>query len=187
MGCLFILAGGWALLCSAISSDLRGMNAFLVFIMGWGPLVGLGIIAFFRHNSRYKRRMEFISLAGVSDNHRFFHWDGSSAIALNQSNQTITLASADAMKVYKFSDVRSWRINQETPGQVIPAMNNAGSVLTAGAANIGAASRAAANSGLFIQVKDIDYPEWRITMNKATQNRWFEILTQVLNEGGALE
>jgi hypothetical protein len=42
---------------------------------------------------------------------------------------------------------------------------------------------AAANTGFFVTVRDVDNPKWRIEMrDEATQARWMEILRQEINE-----
>ena len=43
--------------------------------------------------------------------------------------------------------------------------------------------RAAANSGLFISVRDIENPEWHVKFrDKSILNKWYEILQQEINE-----
>ena len=43
--------------------------------------------------------------------------------------------------------------------------------------------RAAANSGLFISVSDIENPEWHVKFrDKSLLNKWYEILQQEINE-----
>ena len=55
--------------------------------------------------------------------------------------------------------------------------------LVAGAASLGAAARAAAETGFFVKVRDVDNPEWRVSMDqKADRDRWSEILEQEINE-----
>jgi hypothetical protein len=42
---------------------------------------------------------------------------------------------------------------------------------------------AAARSGFFVEVRDIDHPRWRIAMkDEAQQARWMEILRQEIKE-----
>jgi len=48
-------------------------------------------------------------------------------------------------------------------------------------ANVRAERAAAANTGLFVTVKDVENPKWRIEMrDDGIQARWMEILTQDL-------
>ena len=50
-------------------------------------------------------------------------------------------------------------------------------------ANARAAKQASANTGLFVLVKDVENPRWRIAMkDEGTQARWMEILRQEVNE-----
>jgi len=85
------------------------------------------------------------------------------------------------IKTYSFSDIRSWRRNEiefeKAVGYgLVPGMVAAGE-------NTRAKNRAEQGSGLFISVRDIEKPEWRIAMPIEEQKKWFEILTQLLNEG----
>lgn len=58
-------------------------------------------------------------------------------------------------KIYLFSDVREWETR-----------NGLGK-----------------NSGLYVSVKDVDHPKWRIEMkDDGIQARWMEILRQEINE-----
>lgn len=84
------------------------------------------------------------------------------------------------MQKYSFPDIRSWKIEENTPGRMI------GAGFWAGTAAIGenkkAKMRAEAASGLFTSIKDINNPEWQITMPAKDQKKWFEIMTQFLND-----
>lgn len=97
-------------------------------------------------------------------------------IALNPATRKIALIEAGARKAYSFDDIREWQTIHETAGQVI------GGGLQGAVANIGANSAAAARSGLFITVRDIDRPKWRIVMPQKEHARWMEIMRQVVNE-----
>lgn len=104
-----------------------------------------------------------------------------SGIALNAPQQQVHLMDESTIKTYSFSDIRSWRRNEiefeKAVGYgLVPGMVAAGE-------NARAKNRAEQGSGLFISVRDIEKPEWRIAMPIEEQKKWFEILTQLLNEG----
>lgn len=127
---------------------------------------------------------------------RFHHFQDSTAIALNESKNEIVLGNpAGIVKSYPYASIRDWEIREETAGQtggvVAGGTGGAGAaMLAAGIAQAASQKHAAsviakANSGLFINVKDIDNPAWRISLqSQADRKRWFEILNQAINEGG---
>lgn len=126
---------------------------------------------------------------------RFHHSEAKSSISLNEKNNEIVLSNSDGVvKSYPFASIRGWEIKEETagqaPGRIVTGLRPGmiqGAFANQNADNVHqqALRQAALNTGLFIQVKDIDYAEWRISMlNKADRKRWFEILTQAINEGG---
>lgn len=83
------------------------------------------------------------------------------------------------MKTYRFQDVREWSINDVKAGRVFAVGFAA---LSAMGENARANAAAAADSGLFVTVRDIERPEWHIQMNRTQQKKWFEILRQSINE-----
>ncbi|NMV37311.1 DUF4755 domain-containing protein [Ralstonia insidiosa] len=97
-------------------------------------------------------------------------------IALNPATRQIALIEAGARKAYSFDDIREWQTIHETAGQVI------GGGLQGAVANMSAGAAAAARSGMFIVVRDIDRPKWRIVMPKNEHDRWMEIMRQVVNQ-----
>ncbi len=60
---------------------------------------------------------------------------------------------------------------------------NLASATAALGANLAAERDAKARTGLFVEVRDVDRPRWRVAMrNEAMQARWREILDQQINE-----
>lgn len=103
------------------------------------------------------------------------------ALAISAPRREIHLMTPRIIKAYSFSDIRSWKISHVTADKVIgygfmPGMIAIGE-------NARAKERAARASGLFICVRDIEMPEWQIAMPPEEQKKWFEILTQLINEG----
>lgn len=110
----------------------------------------------------------------------FRHFFGDSGIALDPEKKEIHLYSKPNYKTYKFEDVRRWETNIQTGGQIY------GTGLAVASANIAAARSNVKNSGLFLDVRDIDFPRWRIEFNlrkiEKEIPRWMEILRQHINE-----
>lgn len=125
-------------------------------------------------------RNEIAALAG---NAKFVHVENDTAIALNEKSKEVFLVKPSLMKKYTYADIREWTVKEQSAGETV-GIDFASAVAAAGA-NSRAEQAAMANTGLFIRVKDIDHPEWRVSMfRKDDRNRWFEILTQEINEGG---
>ena len=102
-------------------------------------------------------------------------------IAVDTVKQVVRLKKDKVTKEYPFTDVREWRANKVTGGEVIAAGGWAGVAAIGQNARVGRENRE--QTGLFVKVRDIDHPEWRIDMqDQDLQNRWMEILQQTLNE-----
>ena len=79
--------------------------------------------------------------------------------------------------------MREWRTHLSTGGEVFAA----GNIGFTGISSVAAQNARVARdnrqaSGLFVRVRDIDRPEWRIDMpSEKNQKRWMEILRQTIN------
>jgi hypothetical protein len=113
-------------------------------------------------------------------------------IAIDAANRSVILIQhinkLPITKTYSFNNIRNW--SYEIPG--IDAVKTFGPVDASAAMGVFAHNWAAqkhahSNTGLFIRVKDIDYPEWFIKF-EATTNvkkdllRWMEIFNQSIND-----
>lgn len=142
-------------------------------------------------------------LATVSDCKYKYAWDGT-GIAVDQANSCLHLLARfngiPVAKTYPLSDVRSWRFEMpelvlERGGAVIGgglvgASHNLGHGIGQAITNSVRESRVIENTGLFVDVRDIDHPQWfikfrsRTPHDKSTQmelRRWMEILAQHVN------
>ena len=113
----------------------------------------------------------------VSDGYKYCFSSEGSAIAACPDRKLLRLTDGKKQKEYAFADVRSWDSNLATGGHFI----------SGGAAALGHNIRTnrenKKNSGLFVHVRDIDDPVWRINMLAAQdQQRWMEILRQTVND-----
>lgn len=98
------------------------------------------------------------------------------AIAINRKDSTIFLADKYNRKTYGFEDVREWRYNL--------AMHQSGGGF---AETVGTNIRNKNETGFFVAMKDIDFPEWRIEFKYDSKTekelkRWMEIMTQCINK-----
>lgn len=101
-------------------------------------------------------------------------------IAVDPGKETVRLKNGSNIQTYPFSAIRGWRPNLSTGGAIVGATGAAGPA--AGSANLRNERENRKNSGLFVSVRDIDHPEWRIDMpNENNQKRWMEILRQSIN------
>ena len=118
-----------------------------------------------------------------------------SAMTLDTNKRLITLESGKNKKTYSFDDIRRWRYNLSSGGEAIGS--DVGTVVQAALMNQSSRQKNYKESGLFISVKDIDFPEWQIMfyptegryhtqigiLNMELQlKRWMEVFSQVINQ-----
>lgn len=197
LGCLYSLGGITVFIMSALMGiDVHSWRAFfLCFAFGIGMLVFLG-----KAVDQIGRVNMDSWLASVADCKYKYAWDGS-GIAIDIKNSKIYLTSRfnrqSTAKMYSLYDVREWGyeipgFSTQKSGMVIGgglgnASHNIGASIGDGITNMANISNARENTGLWLKVKDIDFPKWFIkfkTDNK-TENeltRWMEILQQSINE-----
>ena len=128
-----------------------------------------------------------------AENLKYKHWCDQTAIAIDGLSKKIYLSNNGVSKIYDFSDVRKWRTNISTGGDIVGGMVMTGGLagsmhnMRVMAENKRIKNENEANSGLFINVKDIDHALWHIKF-KSDESierelaKWMEILTQFLNE-----
>lgn len=122
----------------------------------------------------------------------FCHEFKDTGIAIDRQNRKIFLKSVFDKKIlekqYLFSDVRSWNTNIATGGQTVTyGKVGVSAAIGVGVNNYMVAKRNEEQTGLFVNVKDIDFPEWRIAFSPTKERemalkRWMEIMRQVVNE-----
>lgn len=113
----------------------------------------------------------------------FQHFADKTGIAVDPAQRTLHLMAGGVYKAYSFAEVRTWSTNLHHGGVVY------GSGLNVAVANLANARQNAEASGLFVEVRDIDHPLWKIRFStKKIQEcemqlaRWSEILRQHLSE-----
>lgn len=119
-------------------------------------------------------------LPDVVNDLKFKHFYAKTGIAVDTEKREVHLKDSANYKVYRFDEIRSWEANTQSGGMFI------GGGVNAFAANLATQRSNKENTGLFIKVKDVDYPQWKIefpqTKAKQELTRWMEILQQTLNE-----
>ncbi len=181
MKMMWVLTGLWA----AFLGFIGLITLFVAKNPGIGLLVlivaAVPVLLVWRWSKRHqasaeKQLREMIGLAEGSGYLFASGVESACGIALNPATRKIALIEAGARKAYSFDDIREWQTIHETAGVVV------GGGLQGAIANIGESSGAAARSGMFITVRDIDRPKWRIVMPQKEHARWMEIMRQVVNE-----
>jgi hypothetical protein len=142
-------------------------------------------------------------LSAVGDCKYKHAWDGT-GIAVDEADGCLHLLARfngiPVAKTYPLSDVRSWRFEMpdlviERGGAVIGggitgASRNLGYGIGQSIANSVRESRVIENTGLYVDVRDIDHPQWFIKFRSRTPHdkstemelrRWMEILAQHVN------
>jgi Domain of unknown function (DUF4755) len=172
----------WAFVALTFAIFFLMYHHFFAFFVA-GSLAILPIIFIKYLDAQERNTLEALKrkvLAACKDfTPRFIHSESGTVIALNEPTKEIIFAYVDGpLKAYPYTSIRNWTIKKETAPEI-----------TAGDGPFkahGNARRATMSTGLFFNVKDIDHPEWRISMGQdSDRKRWFEILNQAINEGGA--
>lgn len=152
-------------------------------LLAWGPVAVFAWFHIARAFGREKLHAAMLGGLGIVAGQGLDHSEDGTGIALNPKTMTLGLLGEGGYQFYGYDKIREWASNEERAGGVV-GVGVQGSVAAAGA-NIRAAREAKANTGLFVTVKDVGRPSWRVAMaDKATRARWMEILQQELNEGG---
>lgn len=135
-----------------------------------------------KHNSNGGSGSEARDVQGnhLSSKQDYFHEFDKTYIGVNKTDKTLTLKDGKIVKVYSFSDVRTWEKRHQTGGAI------GGGGMAYVAASFDAARDNKNKSGLFIEVKDIDHPLWQVKfrMDKTIDKelaKWMEILRQSIN------
>ena len=194
LGILLMGFGGlmWLVALFGLASpNQKFSSAFILFLMG-APFIASGFYLFKRLATKMLAKESILNELPEIMNADYKHVIGDSAIALNKSTQTLFLANGSTRKTYSFQDVRNWNYAVLAGGASLGGRFEKGVVgqiqaFTTAKEYVRNAKNIAAGSGLFIEVKDIDHPKWRIefarsNLMEAELLRWMEILRQNINE-----
>lgn len=182
MWLLWIVFFAWAIVVSTMVPFASGFFAkLLTVLVAWAPLALFAWFCVARAIGREKLHAAMLGELGIVAGQGFEHSEDGTGIALDPKSKTLGLLCDGVYQLYAFDTIREWASNEERPGGVV-GVGVQGAIGAAGA-NIRAAREAAANTGLFVTVKDVGRPSWRIAMkDRAMRARWMEILQQEVNE-----
>jgi len=181
-----VIVGGFGLLVSMFGGhDGPGPIGGLLFVaVGAAPLGLLFWLGQQRRAGWAEVHARMLAEAGVAAGSGYEHAEDDSGIAVNRQARTVTLLNAGQWKTYPFADVRAWKGYKVRPGQTLAVGGNLSSHVAAMGAEARAKQEAAADTGLFVEVRDVDHPRWRVAMkDERAQLRWIELLRQEINEG----
>jgi Domain of unknown function (DUF4755) len=188
MGYLLIIVGV-VFIFNGLDDLFRGKLFFSLIYLGAGTS-----ILYLNYKNKIKSKIKnkqaeeaFLNVPIVAEA-EYKHVFSNTAIALNKKQRKVILASGGSMKSYDFSQIKSWKYE----------MYDSGPTYGTGADGLSQAIRVTAegmkynnaNSGLFIRVKDVEFPEWRIAFNfadtkkpaKQEMLKWMEIFDQFVNQ-----
>lgn len=149
------------------------------------PLIALAAWLYFKKNKSEASLSATSDLKQLISGFNYNHLYKNSGIAIDSFKREIHLISAGEHKVYPFSKIRDWETNIASGGLTRYAPTAAYAVL-ATADNLRQQRENKANTGLFVNMKDVDHPKWHIEFDpKDVQReleRWMEILRQEVND-----
>jgi hypothetical protein len=149
-------------------------------LLAWGPAVLLAWFVIGRTLRREKLHDAALESLGVAKGAGYDHSEDGTGIAINVKSRSVALIGDGGYKTYGYDQLRSWLDKEERPTGVV------GGTVQGAAHNIRAAREAAANTGLFVTVKDVERPQWRVAMkDRMARARWMELLRREISEGGA--
>lgn len=173
------LISGYVFFKIGVSSEKGGIGGFLL----GGGIVGMffGVLKLFKGIYQLiSSSPDEVTAHEMTEGLPYRHFFEDSGIALDPEKKEIHLYLKPNYKKYKFEDIRRFETNIQSGGAVF------GTGLAVAAANAASAQSNAKNSGLYIDVRDIDFPRWKISFNARKNEkelpRWMEILRQHINE-----
>lgn len=162
----------------------------------WIVLIGIGVAIWWFVQKKSQPSQFAIANDNVSSKWKYTHEAKGTAIGLCPEERLIRLTarfpSGIQTKDYSYDDVREWRFNIASGGMTKTHSNvGVSASLSIGVANINQHYQNERDTGLFLLVKDIDFPEWQVRFppSKARElelKRWMEILRQELNDSAAV-
>lgn len=149
-------------------------GVFVFVVLSWAPLAYLIWHLINRSAKREALHKELAAELGVVPGAGFDHAEDGTGVFLDIKGKRMTVNVDGMFKTYSYDQIRDVEIVKETINRT--------RVLSQDMANARAARR---NSGLFITVRDVEFPKWRIAMHdESMQRRWLEMCNQELREGG---
>jgi hypothetical protein len=190
MGFIKFLAYGWiatfgAGLVLSFPKQIRDYGFFSgIFMTAVGfVILVLPVLLFIRKVNRAKRawpetlKQARRSLGDSKDiiSYETDYQTGHAILVNPTARSAVLIRTPKLVKKYSLDDIREWAT------QTVDTQLFTTNALVAA----GAAAKQAANTGFVLRVKDIEHPEWFISMHSSNDRaRWMEIFNQAINEGG---
>lgn len=157
-----------------VSANTLVPTAFVLFVFC--------LVSFLVFKITQSRRAEKAWMDGTAGA-TFRHRTSTTGIAIDPVRELLFLQEGSTFRAFPFADLRGWEKIWLTGGGVVMAGAGLPSAMGAAAANNQIRAQNRDGSGLFVKVRDIDHATWHIKFATSKElDRWFEILTQYVNE-----
>lgn len=173
-------------ICLLVGGDgfLERLGGLACIAIGVGPFIRIWLSNSKRKASWAKLYREMLEAGGVAPGQGRDHFEQGTGIAFNPQTRKLLLLADGVYKSYDYGEVREW-VDQEARARtsIVVGGGMAGSLASVALA-AGGDANATENTGFFVGVRDRVHSKWRISMkDKATRERWMEVLRQEVNEG----
>lgn len=169
-----------------------GVGLLLLFVGGGFSLIGLGLVGWAGwawskagDNKITADTPKEIDYRALIEPLKYKSLEKHSGIGLDTENKILHLYEGKKYCAYPFSDIRKWSANIQTGGMTMGGGNVSTAIMIA-ASNSRVARDNVANTGFFVEVRDIDNPKWKINFPPKdldkSHDRWMEIFRQYVNE-----
>lgn len=176
---IWIVGGLIAMFCMAVAVGPAGAVAGLAI----GAVVWISSKMRSGRSDSQTLKAAACEAVGISTDSKFAHVERNTAIALNSQTRRIAVSAGGESKIYGYEDVRDWEVRKVSRAGGAVGYGATGTI-AAGSQNIAASMEADRQTGLFLTMRDIKHPQWRISMfGSDDRARWAEILRQELDEG----
>jgi hypothetical protein len=172
----FFMFGGLSMLLGAM---MRG-NTSTFFVVIGGLLLIVGLFIWMGGKTANEKLQESLESNPLLKSCKYKHVYRGCGIGVDVEKKLVHLINNGFEKTYPFTAIRNWRYNISSGGFAY------GGGLAVAGHNLRQSKENVAASGLFIEVKDIDHPEWQIIFSideklEHELKRWMEILRQHIN------
>lgn len=162
--------------------------AYVPLLSFFAPTAGLvliiwGIVNLFSKDGATPNRQ----VEEFGEGYKYCHFFDGTAIAVDPGKREVKLRTTIPKrgvveKIYPMSSIRNVSTNVQTGGHMYGVGMSAGSVAIGHNIRVNRENKLA--SGIFLDVKDIEHPKWRIAFgmkDQVQQQRWYEIIQQALD------
>jgi len=157
------------------------VNSFFEILLFIGASAVLIYFAFIKNKSTSTSSSSNSTTSDKKQSFDYYHDYAGTAIGVAKLSSELYLKNGKIEKTYSFADVRNWESSIQS-NEVYRGNGMAGI-----AASMSVAANNKKNTGLFIDVRDIENPKWIVRFKldrniEKNMGRWMEILRQTINE-----